>query len=212
MTTVVWLRRDLRLADNPALAAAADRGAVVPVYVWAPEEEDGWPPGGASKWWLQQSLASLSADLEKAGSPLILRQGKSADELEKIVAETGADAVHWNRRYEAHAVERDKRIKKELRDAGLEVRSFNGFLLWEPWEIETQRRRPVQGLHALLQGLPRHARACAADRGAREAHAAEKDAAVREDRSLRARAEDRLGRRPSRRVDARRGRRAGSSE
>ena len=51
-TTLLWLRHDLRLDDNPALAAAAARGAVVPVFLWAPEEETPWEPGAASRWWL----------------------------------------------------------------------------------------------------------------------------------------------------------------
>ena len=143
-TTVVWLRRDLRLDDNPALAAAAKRGAVAPVYIWAPDEEDGWPLGGASKWWLHHSLERLGAELERLGSKLILRRGDSLAELEKIASECGADAVYWNRRYEPHAVKRDKQIKATLRKQGLEVESFNGFLLWEPWEIETKTAGPYK--------------------------------------------------------------------
>ena len=63
--TLVWFRHDLRLDDNPALAAAAARGAVVPVFIWAPEEEAPWEPGAASRWWLHQSLEKLAATLEK---------------------------------------------------------------------------------------------------------------------------------------------------
>jgi len=60
--TLVWFRLDLRLADNPALAAAAARGGrVLPIFIWAPEEEGDWPPGAASRWWLHQSLRSLAA-------------------------------------------------------------------------------------------------------------------------------------------------------
>jgi deoxyribodipyrimidine photo-lyase len=67
MTTLVWFRQDLRLADNPALAAAhAAGGPVIPVYVHAPAEEGGWAPGGASRWWLHHSLASLAAELAHA--------------------------------------------------------------------------------------------------------------------------------------------------
>ena len=59
--TIVWFRHDLRLDDNPALAAAARRGSVVPVFIWAPEEERPWEPGAASRWWLHQSLERLAA-------------------------------------------------------------------------------------------------------------------------------------------------------
>ncbi len=60
MTTLVWFRQDLRLADNPALQAAVKRGEpIIPVYLWAPEDEGDWPPGAASRWWLHQSLIAL---------------------------------------------------------------------------------------------------------------------------------------------------------
>ena len=64
-TSLVWLRHDLRLADQPALHAALKRGgSVIPVFIWAPAEERAWPPGGASRWWLHQSLIAMAADLE----------------------------------------------------------------------------------------------------------------------------------------------------
>jgi deoxyribodipyrimidine photo-lyase len=48
LPAIVWLRQDLRLADNLALQAARrPSGPVVPVFVWAPEEEGAWPPGSA---------------------------------------------------------------------------------------------------------------------------------------------------------------------
>ena len=62
--TLLWFRQDLRLNDNSALAAALEVGApVIPVFIWSPDEEDGWAPGGASCWWLHQALLSLSASL-----------------------------------------------------------------------------------------------------------------------------------------------------
>ncbi len=81
---IVWLRQDLRLADNPALQAACRRGGpVVPVFVWAPEEESGWSPGSASRWWLHQSLARLAEDFRAAGTELLIRRGSSLAELLK---------------------------------------------------------------------------------------------------------------------------------
>jgi deoxyribodipyrimidine photo-lyase len=73
--SIYWLRSDLRLADNPALCAALARGGpVVPVFIWAPEEEAPWSPGGASQWWLHQSLAALSEQFRALGSRLIIRR------------------------------------------------------------------------------------------------------------------------------------------
>ena len=77
-TALVWFRRDLRLADHPALtAAAAAHQHVVPVYIHAPEEEAPWAPGGASRWWLHHSLAALQGSLAALGLPLVIRQGES---------------------------------------------------------------------------------------------------------------------------------------
>ncbi len=54
----VWFRQDLRLEDNPAWAAAARSGRpVLPLFVWAPEDEGAWRPGRASSWWLHLPLA-----------------------------------------------------------------------------------------------------------------------------------------------------------
>ena len=91
---IVWLRRDLRLADQPAFRAAAERGQVLPVYVLDDETPKHRRMGAASRWWLHHSLANLDADLRKLGSRLILRRGKSEDVLAAIAAETGAREVH----------------------------------------------------------------------------------------------------------------------
>jgi deoxyribodipyrimidine photo-lyase len=141
----VWLRHDLRLADNPALQAAAATGApVVPVYIWAPEEEGAWSPGGASKWWLGGSLASLDRALRERGSRLTVARGACLPTLMDLAGKTGARAVFWNRRYEPVVRERDGRIKEALRQEGLRVESFNAGLLHEPWTVENKAKRPFQ--------------------------------------------------------------------
>ncbi len=146
MTTLVWFRRDLRLADNPALAAAvAAGGAVVPVFVHAPDEEAPWSPGGASRWWLHHGLQALEAELATRGSRLIVRAGTdSLATLEDLVRETGASRVVWNRLYEPRCVERDRRVKTALRAAGILAESYNAALLHEPWTVRTQSGGPFQ--------------------------------------------------------------------
>jgi deoxyribodipyrimidine photo-lyase len=142
---IVWLRQDLRLADNPALQAACRRGgAVVPMFVWAPEEEGAWPPGGASRWWLHDSLARLAEDFSGAGARLVIRQGSSIAELQHVAEATGADAVYWNRRYEPAAVPRDREVEQALRSAGMQVESFNAALLHEPEAIRNKAGRPFR--------------------------------------------------------------------
>src|SRR4051812_43152713 len=104
--SIVWFRRDLRLADNPALRAASIAGAVIPVFIW--DDDQPWPIGAASKWWLHQSLTALAKSLEAVRSRLIVRQGPSSETLLAIAKETGANAVYWNRRYEPALIEKDR--------------------------------------------------------------------------------------------------------
>jgi len=142
--TILWFRNDLRLDDNPALAAAAARGRVVPIYIHAPEEEAPWEPGAASRWWLHHSLEKLSATLAKAGTPLVIRRGPSLATLQAVAREVAATHVVWNRRHEPAVVKRDTAIKKALTTDGLVVESFNGGLLFEPVHVATKEGKPYQ--------------------------------------------------------------------
>mgnify|MGYP003335755971 CR=1 FL=1 len=64
---IVWFRRDLRLSDQAALAAAAREGPVVPVYVLDDETPRHRAMGGASRWWLHHSLKRLDESLRAKG-------------------------------------------------------------------------------------------------------------------------------------------------
>src|SRR5436190_23869873 len=122
VTTIVWFRQDLRLADNPALHAAMKRGgAVVPVYIWSPEEEGDWPPGAASKVWLHDSLMKLHQSLQERGSRLVIARGKTTSILKNLAQATGASQVVWNRRYEPAAIARDAAVETALSKQGLVV-------------------------------------------------------------------------------------------
>ncbi len=144
-TAIVWFRRDLRLADNPALNAAVRAGfRIVPLYIHAPHEEAPWQPGAAAQWWLHHALAALDGDLRACGSGLVLRSGDSLAQLEQLVEAVAADAVYWNRLYEPALVERDQRIKRALRQRGLHVESHNGALLIEPWQVQTGQGDPYK--------------------------------------------------------------------
>ncbi len=143
--TLLWFRQDLRLADNAALAAALARGGpVVPVFVLDEGGEGRWPLGGASRWWLHHSLAALAAGLEKRGARLVLARGDAGAELRRLAAATGAGAVYWNRRYEPDARARDAALKAGLAADGIEARSFNSALLFEPHTIRNKQDRPFQ--------------------------------------------------------------------
>ena len=140
VSTLLWFRQDLRVTDNEALAAAIEIGApIVPVFIFSPEEEGTWAPGGASRWWLHGSLFRLDEDLRRLGSRLILRRSHdSCQELLQLARECNAKHVLWNRRYEPCIVARDRRVKSEALEAALEAHSFNGTLLREPWSVSTK--------------------------------------------------------------------------
>lgn len=142
---ILWFRNDLRLDDNPTLdAALAHGGPIIPVYIWAPQEEKPWNPGAANRWWLHQSLRQLDSELRRHGSRLILRHGTSYRELLLLAGRTGADTVVWARRYEPAVVKRDAIVLDKLRSSGIKTQTVNASLLAEPWEIMTKRERPYQ--------------------------------------------------------------------
>ena len=116
----------------------------MPVFIFSPEEGGAWPAGGASRWWLHQSLRALAARLLAAGARLIVRRGPAAETLSALAQETGADAVFWNRRYEPDVIARDADVKETLRGDGLAAESFNAALLHEPWTIRNQSGKPFQ--------------------------------------------------------------------
>lgn len=137
-TALVWFRHNLRLADNPALAAAVEAGRpVVPVFI-LDEETDGLRRrGAASRWWLHHSLQSLDASLRSIGSRLVLRRGPAEGVLERLASECDADAVFWGRAYDRATRERDARIKQAFKAREVRAQSANASLLFEPWEVKT---------------------------------------------------------------------------
>ena len=156
---LVWFGPDLRLTDNPALHRAVALGCpVIPVFVWAPEEDAPWSPGGASRWWLHQSLQSLRDALEQRGSKLIVRLGPAAEALLQLAAETGAKTIFWNRRYEPSAVARDHELARQARKRGIAAESFPGNLLFEPGTILNNDGKPFRVFTAFW-------RACLAQSG-----------------------------------------------
>ncbi|XP_052190594.1 cryptochrome-1 [Diospyros lotus] len=138
--TIVWFRRDLRIEDNPALAAAARDGSVFPVYIWCPKEEGQFYPGRVSRWWLKQSLAYLERSLRSLGAALVLIKAESTlDALLECINATGATKVVYNHLYDPPSLDRDHNIKQKLLELGISVQTYNGDLLYEPWEIYDEK-------------------------------------------------------------------------
>jgi deoxyribodipyrimidine photo-lyase len=144
VTAIVWFRDDLRLTDHPALHAALECGTPVVLLYLLDEQSPGIRPlGGATRWWLHHSLTAHVAAIERLGGRLVLRRGAAETELPRLVAETGAGAVFWNRRYGASR-EVDARLASRLRDAGVEVESFAAQLLVEPGDVTTEAGTPYR--------------------------------------------------------------------
>ena len=144
MSTIVWFENDLRLTDNPALHRAAVDGNVIPVFIWAPEEHGAWAPGGAHRWWLHHSLYSLAADLESAGSRLVVRKGPSEDVLLSLAQETGASCITWNDRYEPALRDRDGVIEKRLAAEGINTVRYQSVTLHDPDQVRTGKDGPYR--------------------------------------------------------------------
>ena len=140
----MWFRRDLRLADNPALSWAIRTGRpILPVFI-LDEDAGPRPIGGASRWWLHGSLHALGSALEHLGNRLILRRGPAGATLAALVRETGASAIVWNRLYDPACIRRDTAIEVQCKKAGVATRSFNAALLFEPWAIQTGSGAPYR--------------------------------------------------------------------
>ena len=139
--SIVWFRQDLRLADNPALCAACEKGKIIPVYILDDNTAGDWRMGGASRWWLHHALESLNISLH---GKLQLYLGEPLAILSKLVSDTSAQGVYWNRCYEPWRIARDGDIKTALKAADIEVQSFNGSLLWEPWQVLKKDQTPYK--------------------------------------------------------------------
>lgn len=137
----MWFRQDLRLRDNPALTFAAKTGDVFPLYIRDTSCPEQFQIGGASQWWLHQSLTALNNDLS---GKLHCASGNPSDILLELVKRHEIKTLVWNRCYEPWQIKRDSEIKQQLMDLGIEVKSFNANLLWEPWQVLKQDGTPYK--------------------------------------------------------------------
>ncbi|WP_095590867.1 cryptochrome/photolyase family protein [Actibacterium ureilyticum] len=134
---ILWLRRDLRLGDHPALSAAVATGQpVIPLFIHDDQVAD---MGAAPRFRLGAALDRFGAALSGVGSRLILRRGPAQECLNDLIKETGADKVFWSRSYDPASIDRDSTIKTALKDQGVTAQSFAGFVLFEPWTVETKQ-------------------------------------------------------------------------
>ena len=159
---LLWLRQDLRLHDQPALTAAAQDGAVIPVYILDDQAPGEWAIGAAQRWWLHHSLTSIAADLKAKHSRLILRRGKAVAILRALMKETGATRVHATRHYEPwwreaeealgdalvpHDGDRLARTEEVTTGSGTPFKVFSSF--WRALQAHLPPPKPLPVPHAI---------------------------------------------------------------
>ena len=150
---VVWFRDDLRIADHPALAAAAETGSpLICLYVFE-EGAEIRSLGGASRWWLAGSLRALDTALRVHGQRLLLRKGKASTIIPPLAAEVGATTVHCTRRYGAPERAVDTDVANNLLTQGATLRVHTGALLFEPEALHTDAGRPARVYAAFKRRL-----------------------------------------------------------
>eukprot|EP00884_Botryococcus_braunii_P006520 jgi/Botrbrau1/1586/Bobra.0185s0008.2 len=146
---LIWLRQDLRLHDNPTLAAGISlaqryKGHLSFLFVHSPEEDgddlsgSSWRPGGASLVWLEAALGSLDASLRQygKGAGIIFRRGPYLQALREVAGALHAGTILFGRRYEPAMEIADASITAQLRKEGYMVQSFNSLLLHEPASVQ----------------------------------------------------------------------------
>ena len=132
MKTIMWFRQDLRISDNPALMEAVSSGEIIPIYILDDINSQSEKIGDASRVWLHYSLLELNKSLN---GNLRFFKGAAKEIISELIRVTDSKKIVWNRCYEPWRIKRDTYIKKDLKELGIEVKSCNGSLLWEPQEI-----------------------------------------------------------------------------
>jgi len=138
---ILWIHNDFRLHDNLALAEAAGFDELIPVYIWDERNSNPWKTGGASKWWLHQTLQIFQKRLVELGSDLILLKGPPEEQLKQIAIRSGASTVLWNRSYDPSESNIVKSAQNALHSL-LDFKSLQGNILCSPEELRKKDGSP----------------------------------------------------------------------
>ena len=130
--SIYWIRQDLRLSDNPALTASVKNGSIIPIYILDDKNPKEHKIGSSSKIWLHYSLQKLKKQFD---NKLIFSKGNPEVILTELCQSESISNIFWNRVYEPWSISRDKKIKENMKKEGVEINTFNGSLLWEPWQV-----------------------------------------------------------------------------
>jgi deoxyribodipyrimidine photo-lyase len=145
---ILWFRRDVRLADHPALTAAVtaanERGTtLLPIFIWEPGLIAGPRASANRTWFLRESVTELAANLRALGSDLIELQGPAATELPRLVGELRAAGgvgdidLFMTRDHTPFARKRDRAVAELLAPLGVQLHAKRGLVIVEPEELLT---------------------------------------------------------------------------
>ena len=137
---IFWFRKDLRIQDNIALEEAGKEAKVFPIYINDDNDSDR-PMGAASKVWLYHSLKSLNISLE---NNLNYFKGNAFNIIKELLKNKNIKGIFWNRCYEPSSILRDTKIKRYLLENDIAVKTFNGSLIREPWDILKDDNTPYK--------------------------------------------------------------------
>jgi deoxyribodipyrimidine photo-lyase len=145
MRGLVWFRRDLRVRDNPALAAACEEcDQVVPLFVFDEPLLQSHEFGSACVNFMLGCLADLGSSLAGLGIPLQWRRGEPVEVAVRAAREWQADVVYWNRDYEPRAIARDRAVQQRLAEKGVVARTFKDHVVFEAEEVRGVTGEPMQ--------------------------------------------------------------------
>ncbi len=146
LRTLVWFRNDLRVDDNPALAAACDRGSAIAVYLCAPAQMASHGVGANRRAFVLRTLAALSRSLTALNIPLLIRTVGRFDaqpaEIVRLARTHGADAVMCNDEYPLDEQRRDADADARCGAAGIAFRRFSGGVVIAPGQVLTAAGAP----------------------------------------------------------------------
>lgn len=145
MRGIVWVRRDLRLNDQPALTAACEAcSEVIPLFVFDEPLLQSHVFGSACVNFMLGCLEDLAASLASRGITLQWRRGEPVEEVVRAAREWKVDVVYWNRDCEPGAIYRDRAVQQQLAQIGVIVRTFKDHVVFEAEEVRSATGEPMQ--------------------------------------------------------------------